>query len=69
MVDFWTYKYSRHPQYLGFILWSYSLLIFVSSKTYVRGAFTTPPALIWLISSMLIIGIALFEMLEMRIKI
>ncbi|MEM1679599.1 MAG: DUF1295 domain-containing protein [Sulfolobales archaeon] len=66
IVDFWIYKYCRHPQYLGFILWSYGLLVFVSSKTYVRGAFTIPPALIWLISSMLIVGIALSEELEMR---
>ncbi|MEM4630995.1 MAG: methyltransferase [Acidilobaceae archaeon] len=41
LVDFWIYRYSRHPQYLGFILWSYGLLIFVVSKTYVRGTFTT----------------------------
>ncbi|MEM4570832.1 MAG: DUF1295 domain-containing protein [Desulfurococcaceae archaeon] len=66
IVDFWVYRHSRHPQYLGFILWSYGLLIFVSNKVYVRGAFTTPPALIWLTSSMLVIGIALFEELEMR---
>ncbi|MEM1747407.1 MAG: isoprenylcysteine carboxylmethyltransferase family protein, partial [Sulfolobales archaeon] len=48
IVDFWIYKYSRHPQYLGFILWSLGLLVFVSNKVYVRGAFTIPPALIWL---------------------
>jgi len=68
IVDFWIYKYSRHPQYLGFILWSLGLLVFVSSKVYVRGAFTIPPALIWLTSSMLVIGIALVEELEMRRK-
>jgi len=61
LVDFWIYKYSRHPQYLGFIIWSYGLLIFVSYKHYVRGAFTTPPALIWLISIMVVIGAALLE--------
>ena len=68
IVDFWIYKYSRHPQYLGFILWSYGLLVFVSNKVYVRGAFTTPPALIWLISTMLVVGAALTEELEMRRK-
>ncbi|MEM4783924.1 MAG: DUF1295 domain-containing protein [Sulfolobales archaeon] len=68
IVDFWIYKYSRHPQYLGFILWSLGLLVFVSNKVYVRGAFTIPPALIWLISSMLVVGIALVEELEMRRK-
>lgn len=68
LVDFWIYKYSRHPQYLGFILWSYGLLIFVSYKTYIKGAFATPPALIWLLSTMMIIGIALSEELEMTKK-
>ncbi|MEM1744612.1 MAG: DUF1295 domain-containing protein [Candidatus Nezhaarchaeales archaeon] len=65
LIDFWIYKYSRHPQYLGFILWSYGLLIFVSYKTYVKGALATPPALIWLVSAMIVIGIALFEEIEM----
>lgn len=23
IIDFWIYKHSRHPQYLGFLLWSY----------------------------------------------
>ncbi|MEM4561857.1 MAG: DUF1295 domain-containing protein [Desulfurococcaceae archaeon] len=68
IVDFWIYRYSRHPQYLGFILWSLGLLVFVSNKVYVRGAFTTPPALIWLTSTMLVVGIALTEEIEMRRK-
>ncbi|MEM3984335.1 MAG: DUF1295 domain-containing protein [Sulfolobales archaeon] len=68
IVDFWIYRYSRHPQYLGFILWSYGLLVFVSNKVYVRGAFTTPPALIWLVSTMLVVGAALIEELEMKKK-
>uniref|UniRef100_A0A7C2ZM28 DUF1295 domain-containing protein n=1 Tax=Ignisphaera aggregans TaxID=334771 RepID=A0A7C2ZM28_9CREN len=49
VVDFWIYKYSRHPQYLGFIIWSYGLLAQVAYKIYVRGAFADPPTLIWLI--------------------
>jgi len=65
LVDFWIYKYSRHPQYLGFIIWSYGLLIFVSFKCYVMGAFATPPALIWLMSTMVVIGVAMLEEAEM----
>jgi protein-S-isoprenylcysteine O-methyltransferase Ste14 len=30
LVTFWIYRYSRHPQYLGFLLWSYGLLMFTS---------------------------------------
>ncbi len=68
IINFWIYKYSRHPQYLGFLLWSYGLLLFISFKPYIRGAFRTPPTLIWLISSMIIVGIALHEEIEMRKK-
>lgn len=65
LIDFWIYKYSRHPQYLGFIIWSYGLLIYVSYKPYVRGALNIPPALIWLITTMIVIGVALIEEIEM----
>ena len=65
LTDFWVYKYSRHPQYLGFIIWSYGVLIFVSYNHYVKGAFATPPALMWLISTMVVIGVAVLEEVEM----
>jgi len=68
IVDFWIYKYSRHPQYLGYIFWSYGLLIYVGYKLYVRGAFTIPPTLIWLVTTMIIVGVALHEETEMRKK-
>lgn len=57
LADFLVYRYSKHPQYLGFVIWSYGLLIFVSYKTYVRGAIATPLALIWLASAMLMIAL------------
>jgi len=68
IVDFWIYKYSRHPQYLGFILWSYGLLIYVGYKDYIRGAFRVPPTLIWLVTTMIVIGVALHEEIEMKKK-
>jgi len=66
IIDFWIYRYSRHPQYLGFLVWSYGLLLLTAFKPYVRGAFTVPPTLPWLISSAIIIGIALHEEKELR---
>jgi protein-S-isoprenylcysteine O-methyltransferase Ste14 len=65
IVDFWIYRCSRHPQYLGFILWSYGLLIFVSCECYVKGAFATPPALPWLVSTMIVVGAAMIEEVKM----
>jgi len=61
-VTWGIYKYSRHPQYLGFILWSYALLIY---DTYVhgpvKGGYFPPPSIIWLTVIMIIIAIALRE--------
>jgi len=53
------YRYSRHPQYLGLLLWCYSLLHLYS----IPGSFahTPPPALPYLILLFTIIGIALVE--------
>jgi len=67
IIDFWIYRYIRHPQYLGYILWSYGLLAFTYLKSYVRGAFITPPSYPWLISTLIIIGIALYEEDSMKI--
>lgn len=56
------YKYSRHPQYLSFILWSYALLIY---DKYIflppKGGYFAPPPLIWLTMVMIIIAIAICE--------
>lgn len=66
IIDFWIYKYVRHPQYLGYITWSYGLLIFIYLKPYVRGAFVTTPSYPWLISALMIIGVALYEEIKMK---
>ena len=61
MIDFCIYRYSRHPQYLGFLTWSYGLLLLTSSLEAPRGGYVPPPTLPWLISALTIIGIALHE--------
>lgn len=61
IVDFWVYKYSRHPQYFGFLLWSYGLLILASFLGAPKGGYVPPPSLPWLISALTIIGVALHE--------
>ncbi len=66
LIDFWIYRYIRHPQYLGFIIWSYGILILTYIMPYVRGAFHIPPTLPWLISTVLIIDIALYEEIKMK---
>ncbi|RLF17970.1 MAG: hypothetical protein DRN06_02655 [Thermoprotei archaeon] len=63
LIDYWIYKMSRHPQYLGFILWSYGLLlttIWLGAQA-PRGGYVPTPTLPWLISTLLIITVALWE--------
>ncbi|NIQ05137.1 MAG: DUF1295 domain-containing protein [Candidatus Korarchaeota archaeon] len=62
VIDFGVYQYSRHPQYLGFILWSYG-------GSFRVGSVAPPPVLWgyihpgfpWLVSVLLVMCIALFE--------
>jgi protein-S-isoprenylcysteine O-methyltransferase Ste14 len=61
IVDFSAYRYSRHPQYLGFIIWSYGLLNYTVVAPIPFGAIYFVPSLPWLLSVMLIIGVALYE--------
>ncbi|MEM2247484.1 MAG: DUF1295 domain-containing protein [Thermoproteota archaeon] len=60
------YKYSRHPQYFSFLLWSYGLLVY---DKYVflppRGGYFAPPPFFWTIFAFILIGIALREELIM----
>ncbi|MEM0468314.1 MAG: DUF1295 domain-containing protein [Pyrobaculum sp.] len=65
IVDFWIYRYSRHPQYLGYIVWSYGVLIYICYKPYIKGAFSTPPSLIWLATTLILISTALLEERQM----
>ncbi len=61
IIDFWAYKRSRHPQYLGFLVWSYGLLLFSRSIGVPKGGYVPIPSLPWLISALVIIGVALNE--------
>ena len=66
IIDFWIYRFSRHPQYLGLIIWSYGLL--TSTAINLRldiwewyYARIPPPSLLWLILTLTLIGSALNE--------
>ncbi len=64
VTDFWIYRVSRHPQYLGWIIWSYGVLFLPGPnlRQYVGVANTLP----WLLAAMIIIGVAMLE--ERRMK-
>jgi protein-S-isoprenylcysteine O-methyltransferase Ste14 len=61
VFDFWIYKYSRHPQYLGFILWSYGVMLLTTLAPVPFGGYQPEPSLPWLISTLLVICVALTE--------
>jgi len=66
---FWVYRISRHPQYLGWIIWSYGLFLFFlrhHEGSYFQIGWGLPDSLPWLVSMMVIVGVALLEEVKMR---
>lgn len=65
IIDFGVYKYSRHPQYLGYLLLTYSLMMRASiGGIYFEGSLTFP-SLPWLVSALVVVYVALWEEMEM----
>ena len=60
------YRYSRHPQYLGWIIWSYGLMLFSSLENIMKKTWTVPASLPWLLATMVIIGICMLEEIRMK---
>jgi protein-S-isoprenylcysteine O-methyltransferase Ste14 len=62
----WLYRYSRHPQYLGWIIWSYGLLLFSALENQMKKTWSIPASLPWLLATMVIIGICMLEEIKMN---
>jgi len=61
-ADFWIYRFTRHPQYLGWIVWSYGLMLRASFSRGIALHNTNPGAsLPWVLSTLIIVCIALSE--------
>jgi protein-S-isoprenylcysteine O-methyltransferase Ste14 len=66
-ADFWIYRFTRHPQYLGWIVWSYGLMLRVALRHDTLLQNTNPGAsLPWMISTLIIICVALSEEIHMH---
>jgi protein-S-isoprenylcysteine O-methyltransferase Ste14/putative flippase GtrA len=68
-ADFWVYRFSRHPQYLGWILWSYGLILYFvhyNEGTRFKLAWGFPDSLPFLLSAVVVIGVAMTEEIKMR---
>lgn len=66
VADLWVYRISRHPQYLGWILWTYGAFLLIQLFRYPKRSWGIGASLPWLLSTMVIIGVALMEELNMR---
>jgi hypothetical protein len=62
------YKFSRHPQYLGWIIWSYGLVLFSFHINNMKISWSISSSLPWLLATMVIIGICLIEEIKMEEK-
>ena len=61
LIDFWAYRLSRHPQYLGFLLWSYGLMVTPLWWGWVKGGYVPTPSLPWLLAALIVMTVALSE--------
>ena len=65
VADFWIYRLCRHPQYLGWIVWSYGIL-FLPVSGNIKNYFSISSTLPWLLATMVIVGVALMEEIKMK---
>lgn len=70
IVDFWIYRVSRHPQYLGLLLWSYGLtMLMMFRQQFVMVWWKLPePSLPWLVYALTLVAVALNEEIKMAKK-
>ncbi|MFW9805200.1 MAG: methyltransferase family protein [Candidatus Thorarchaeota archaeon] len=68
VVTFGIYQYSRHPQYLGFLLWSYGFLLTTVDLPVAFGGLWLSPSLPWLIGFFIILAVAIQEEISMAEK-
>jgi HEAT repeat protein/protein-S-isoprenylcysteine O-methyltransferase Ste14 len=64
VADFFVYRICRHPQYLGWIIWSYGIFLF--QNQHFKKTWTYPDSLPWLLATVVIIGVAKIEELRMK---
>ena len=62
----WIYRISRHPQYLGWIIWTYGIIIYAPLINQMKKSWGMASSLPWLLMTMIIIGICMLEELKMK---
>jgi protein-S-isoprenylcysteine O-methyltransferase Ste14 len=64
-IDTRLYAFCRHPQYLGWLLWSYGVMLLAALAPIPRGGQNPGASLPWLVSAVLIVCVALTEEMHM----
>lgn len=65
VVDVSLYRCSRHPQYLGWIVWSWGVMLLSAQQPVVRAGENPGAGLAWVISTLIIVSVAWVEEREM----
>jgi protein-S-isoprenylcysteine O-methyltransferase Ste14 len=65
IIDFWIYRISRHPQYLGLLLWSYGLTMLTMFRQILWSFIFPEPSLPWLVYALTLVAVALNEEVKM----
>lgn len=56
-----VYGWSRHPQYLGWIVWTYGMTLLAANEPVPMAGENPGAMLAWVISTLVIVGVALVE--------
>ncbi len=65
VADIWIYRLSRHPQYAGWIMWSYGVYLLLLLARYPKRSWGISASLPWLLSTLFIVGVAMVEEIRM----
>jgi protein-S-isoprenylcysteine O-methyltransferase Ste14 len=61
VTERFLYRYSRHPQYLGWILWSYGMMLLAGLEPVPFGGENPGASLPWVVSTLVIVCVAWAE--------
>ncbi len=56
-----VYRWSRHPQYLGWILWTYGMTLLAAREPVPMAGENPGTMLAWVLSTLVVVGVALVE--------
>jgi len=61
VADVWLYRVSRHPQYLGWLVWSWGFMLLSAQQPIPMAGENPGAALPWLVGSLAIVAVAWAE--------